>query len=398
MTASSITFTRVPGIKIPVVVNNSGLVSADNTLIIVGRKAATGGSALAGSLTQISNYGDPVAAATECTTLFGASSEAGEMVVAAINAILYSGLDDVQYPPIKVLALASTAVSTDLAAIFANYLSTPFPYIVLPFEATDSTAMTALKNHLTAINGNDRGDNGQFGSFGFLALNATTATATPIGVSAASQSILIPWLLDTAGTKANKVYNLAAAFAAVCASLAVPYLPLDGVKIGKINAPATASDWHTSGDTGTIALGLSAGLSPLQVNSSGDVVISRSVTTVRTVSSSEDAAYYDLQDWQVLYYLRKQIYNLALQPRYKRAKASSAKLQSLKSEMIQICKTMESLEMLQQVDKLAANFTVARSVLNRHAAVYSVPVNVIPGFHNKGIEIDAGTSYDVVVA
>jgi len=398
MTSPNITFTRAPSTKIPVKVELSGLVAADNTLVIVARLAASGASVAVGSLTAIENYGDPALAATECTAKFGTSSEALEMVVAAIKGVLYSDLDTKLFPPIKVLAMAHDATSADLTGLFGGYLSTPFPYIALPFEGTDTAALTALTNHLTAINGNDRGDNGQFGSFGFMALEGEMATVTPVGIAAASQAICLPWLRDTATVKSNKVSNVAAAYAAVCASLTVPFLPLNGIVIGGLVAPANASDWHTAGDTGTIALGLDSGLAPLAINASGKVAITRTITSVRTVSTIADTAYYDMQDWQVLYYLRKNIYNLASQPRYKRAKASIEKLKSLKSEMIQICQIMEDLEMLQYVDKLVDQFTVERSVLNRHAGLFRVPTNVIPGFHNKGIEIDAGTQFDVIVA
>jgi phage tail sheath gpL-like len=397
MTAPNIVFTRSPSIKIPVVVNLAGLVAADNTLFLLGKVSVAGGAKAAGTITQINNYGDPALAATECDGYFGAGSELGEMVVAAIKGVLYSNLETKLFPPIKVIALANNSTSAGLAAVLANLLALPMPYIALPYESTDAVAMTAIQNHLTAINGNDRGPNGQFGSFGFMAVQDDTSTAAPTGVSASSQAICIPWLRDTATVKANKSANLSAAYAAICASLSVPFLPLNGITVGGIIPPVSSVDWHTAGDTGTVALGLDSGLSPLLVNGS-KVEISRSITTVRTVTGISDVAYYDLQDWQVLYYLRKNVYNIAAQPRYKRAKASIQKLQALKSELIQVCKSMEDLEMLQHVSKLADQFTVERSLLNRHASLYRVPANIIPGFHNKGIELDAGTQFDVVVS
>ena len=104
-----------------------------------------------------------------------------------------------------------------------------------------------------------------------------------------------------------------------------------------------------------------------------------------------------MQDYQVLYYARKNYFITASQPRYKQAKATIQKLQALKSELIQICKNLEALDMLQYVDKFAGSFTVDRSPTNRHAALYRVPVNVTPGFANKGIALVATTAFDSIV-
>lgn len=391
-------FTRNPSVKVSVATQVDSLVQADNELIIIGRKAASGGSIAANGSTYIDNFGDPVAAAAECVTKFGASTELQEQVVAAISGVLYSNLESKLFPKIRCLVLASTATSADLAALFALYLSIPMPYVAIPFNASDSVAIAALKAHVVAISASDRGDNGQFGSFGFIAADAATGTVTPIGEAAASQNVCIPWLRDTAGSKANKIHAVTAAYAALCASLGIPFLPLNGVKVGGLVAPASAADYHTPGDAGTVALGLDSGLVPLQVNTGGEVLVSRSITTSRVVSGSPDSAYYDMQDWQVLYYLRKNAYVIAMQPRYKIAKATVQKLQSLRSELIQICKRLEDLEMLQHVDKFADQFTVDRQPNNRHAAVYRVPVNVVPGFHNKGIALVGTTQFDLVVA
>lgn len=398
MTAPIFNFTRVPSVKVTTKTVVDGLVTADNELLIIGRKAASGGSVAVGTPVYIDNYGDPVAAETECTSKFGASSEIGEMVVAAIKGVLFSDNETKVFPKLRVVAQANDDDSSDLAALLANLLTLPAPFIVVPYPATDSAAMTALKNHCTAISANDRGLNGQFGSFAFLATDAATGTATPAGTGAATENICIPWLRDGAVSKANKIHAVASAYAALCAGLGLPFMPLDGVRVGGLVAPATATDWHTAGDTGTAALGLSAGLVPLMISAGGDVLVSRSITTRRVVASVEDTAYFDMQDWQVLYYLRKNCYNLAMQPQYRIAKASVQKLQALRSDLIKICKQLEELEMLQFVDKFVDQFTVDRQATNRSAAVYRVPVNCIPGFHNKGIEIVGTTQFDAVVA
>ena len=390
----SFTFTRNPSVKVSVNTSVTGLVSADNVLTLVGRVAATGSTAALAVPIPINNYGDPIAAALECAGYFGAGSEAGAMVVAAINAVLYSNLSSKLFPPIQVLPLASGSTSAQLAGVLAANLTLAAPYIAIPYDASDAPGISALSNYLTAISAADRGDNGQFGSFGFVAAEADTAAVTPIGTAAASANIVIPWLRDLSVTKANTPAQIASAIAAISAALGVPYNPVNGVTAGGLVAPASSADYHTPGDAGTVALGLSAGLTPLIVSPSGSVQLKRLITTARDVASAANVAYYDVQDWQVLYYLRKNCYVTASQPRYKQAKASDQILQSLRSEIIQLCKSMESLTMLQSVDKFIGSITVQRVPSNRNAAVYSVPVNVVPGLMSVGIALTGTTLFD----
>lgn len=395
----SFTFTRNPSTKVTVKTLIASLLAADNLHVIFAQKAAAGGSATAGQLVTIENYGDPVAAATECVTKFGTASQAQDMVVAAINAVKSSSYEDKVFPPIKVFVLANGATSATLAAELATIANQQTPFITLPYPSTDSVALAALKAHLVAISANDRGALGQFGSFGVMATDAATATATPTGLSAGSELINIAWLRDSAGTKANKIECVAAAYGAILAALGLPFNPINDLKIGGLVAPVSAADWHTPGDAGTVALGLNDGVVPLTVNASGEICVSRSISSRVVTSGVVETAYYDHQDWRVLFYLRKNIYNLAVQPRYKQAKASTQKLAALKSEILALCKTLEvePLQMLQHVDLLADQFTYARQPNNRHAAVYYVPVNVIPGFHNKGVELVGTTQFDSVV-
>ena len=390
----SFTFTRNPSVKVSVNTSVTGLVSADNVLTLVGRMAATGSTATLAVPISINNYGDPVAAALECAGYFGAGSEAGAMVVAAINAVLYSNLDSKLFPPIQVIPLASGSTSAQLAAVFAANLTLAAPYIAIPYDASDAPGISALSNYLTAISAADRGDNGQFGSFGFVAAEADTAVVTPIGIAAASVNLVIPWLRDLSAVKSNTPAQVASAVAAISAALGVPYNPVNGVSVGGLLAPVLTSDYHTPGDAGTVALGLTAGLTPLIVTPSGSVQLKRLITTARDVASAANVAYYDLQDWQVLYYLRKNCYVTASQPRYKQAKASDQVLQALRSEIIQLCKSMESLTMLQSVDKFIGSITVQRVPSNRNAAVYSVPVNVVPGLMSVGIALTGVTLFD----
>lgn len=387
----SFSFTRNPSTKVSVDVQPSGLVGADDELIIIGRRAASGGSAVNNVPTQIENYGDPVAAATEAATLFGTSSEIGAMIVAAVKAVLNSDKTDKKFPTIKAICMANAAASSTLAATLAANIGLPMPYVVIPWAATDATAYGALKTHLLAISASDRGANNQFGSFGVMGSLDTLSNTTTATQAIGYEGILVPWLRDTGPAQA--VYEVAAAFAGALAANGQPYLPMNDLVIGSLIAPAAKSDWHTTGDAGTISLGLASGAIPLYIGSDGSVKVSRSVTTYRP-DGAEASSYYDYQDWAVLYYYRKNAYILSRQTRYRIAKATDKKLRALKSELIQLAKDFETLEMFQHVDELVEQFTVTRPLDNRYAGVYEIPVNVVPGFHNKGIAVHGTTQFD----
>ncbi|MGZ3709936.1 MAG: hypothetical protein ACXVBC_13535, partial [Bdellovibrionota bacterium] len=140
------------------------------------------------------------------------------------------------------------------------------------------------------------------------------------------------------------------------------------------------------GDAGTEAAGLEAGVVPLMTAFDGSVRISRTVTSRRTEQNVADSSYIDMQDWQTLYYLRKQVYLLTQQVRYKRARNSAKKQNALKSEVIQILLEMQKLEMVENVEAHVADVVVTDAPGgNIYATQVDVPADVIPGFHNKGI-------------
>lgn len=388
---SIISFSRAPGTKVPIDIQASGLVPADNTLVLVGHAANGGGTAVANVPLLIENYGDSAAAADEVEEAFGADSELGEMVLAAIKAIETTDLVPKVFPPIKVIPLEFG--DDDMAAALADNVSLPMPFVAQPYPASETSQVSDFKDHLIAISGEDRGANGQFGSFGFTGTDEGLTAASGYGVAAASETMLFAWLRDLNVVKANEPHECAAALAALAASNGLPFLPLNDVKAGGLKPPTDAKDQHTPGDAGSVASGLESGLVPLVTAFDGSIRISRSVTARRTEPSVPDSSYIDLQDWQTLYYLRKQIYLLTQQTRYKRARNSEKKQKSLTSEIIHILLEMQKLEMVQGVEAQVANIVVTPAPGgNVYATQIDVPADVIPGFHNKGIFLHGVTS------
>jgi phage tail sheath gpL-like len=381
---SVITFSRAPSTKVPVDIQSSNLAPADNTLVLIGRMASGGGTAVANDPLQIENYGDSAAVQAEVDSAFGAGSELGDMVVGAIKAVETTDMVPKKFPPIVVIPMAFG--DTDLATALAHNVTLPMPFAAQCFPASDSAHLSDFKDHLIAISGEDRGRLGQFGSFGFTGTDEALSAVTTEGETAASQTMCFAWLRDLNVVKANDPHVLAAATAAICAANGLPFLPLNDVKVGGLNPPTDSKDQHTAGDAGSEAAGLEVGVIPLMTNPDGSIHISRSVTSRRTQQNVADSSYVDLQDWETLYYLRKQIYLLTQQDRYKRARNSKAKHDALKSEAIHILLEMQKLEMVQDVEGHVASIVVTEAPGgNIYATQIDIPVDVIPGFHNKGI-------------
>jgi phage tail sheath gpL-like len=381
---SVITFSRAPSTKVPIDIQASGLVPADNALVLIGHAANGGGSADEGVFYEVESFGDSAAAALEVEDAFGALSEAGEMVLAAIRAIESTDMVPKVFPPIFVLLM--TFGDDDLGTALANNVTRPMPFAALCYPASNGAQSATFKTHLIGISGEDRGRLGQFGSFGFVGTDESLSAVATEGETGASETLCFAWLRDLNDIKANAPHQLAAAVAAICAANGLPFLPVNDVRVGGLLPPTDAKDQHSPGDAGTEAAGLEAGVIPLMTNFDGTIHVSRSVTSRRTQQNVADSSYIDLQDWQTLYYLRKQIFLLTQQDRYKRARNSTAKQNALKSEVIHILKELEKLEMVSDVDAHVAAIVVTPDPGgNPYATQIDVPVDVIPGFHGKGI-------------
>ena len=162
-----------------------------------------------------------------------------------------------------------------------------------------------------------------------------------------------------------------------------------------VDAPADNADWITVGAGLESESALNRGWTPLRVKPNEDVAFVRTVTTRITINGSTPAtAYYDVQDFQVLYYWRKTLWTRFNQPDFSNVKASVQKARDVKSEAIRLANVFEDQNMFQAVNQLAKQFVVERSETDRHRFDLFTPVNVIPGLHVIATQISAGVQFD----
>jgi phage tail sheath gpL-like len=370
---------------------DTGTPSDTQEVLIIGRAAS--GSTGENTVVAISNDGNLSSASGEVETKFGASSELAEMVLAAVRA----NTGGTTYPSIKACVLASdatdipTAAQTAIKKVKAEFLVTPFDI------ENDSDQRDTLKSLASTMSGAQRTSNNQFGTIG---VGANRDVADPSNLTAFDTEYLCGiWLPDT-GSPDYSLGEIAAACAAKMAANGVPFNPLNDETIKGITAPENDSDHITVGAGLESETALDKRWTPLWVKPNGEVAFVRTVTARLSADGTgtpELESYYDVQDFQVLYYWRKTLYTRFAQSDFKQRKASSAAAQEIKAEAIRLAREFESQGMFQAVTQLSKKFSVERNSSDRHRFDFKTPVNVIPGLHVVAGNIEATTEFDSIV-
>lgn len=368
----------------------TGIPSANQQLVLIGHAAS--GATGVNTVVTVNNAGDPVAGLAEANTKFGAGSELTKMVLAAINANALTGGSN--FPPIKCVPLLSTDTAFGPSGAALNALNKiECEFLVSPYDAATSTAnTTAIIGQAALMSGAQKVQNSQFGTI-VVAANQSVVDPSTLPVLD-SQYIAPVWFRNSAPTMS--VGELAAAEAAIMAANAIPFNPLDGAVIGGVVAPAAINDYITIGANAESETALNLGWGPLKVLPNGTVAIVRNITSRITVGDgvTKVSAYYDVQDFQVLYFWRKTVFTRFSQVDFTQVKASLQKAQSAKSELIRLATTFQDQNMFQAVDQLAKQFQVQRSLTDRSRFDVLTPVNVIPGLHVIAVNVQAGTQFD----
>lgn len=369
---------------------STGLPSANQEMLILGR-AAVGATGI-DTVFTISNSGDPTAAQAEAELKFGVGSEIAKMIVAAVNANVAASRSNV--PAIKAIPMASTAVdfgTNDSTLVAARNVKAEF--VVSPFDGTNATLTAKLKTHCALVSGAQRVENNQFGTIGVA---ANFSVADPANLNSPDTEFLsLCYMRDSA--PAITTGELAAAYAATLAGNALPFNPVNNLLLGNITAPVNATDNLTIGAGLESETALNKGWCPLRVKPNGDVTIVRSITSrITTNGVTAVQSYYDVQDFQVLYFWRKTIWTRFSQPDLTNTKRSVRTANAIKSETLRLAKLFEDQAMFQSVGQLAAQFTVTSSLTDRNRFDVVTPVNVIPGLHVIATTIKASTQFDTI--
>lgn len=401
MGLTSIGQQKTPGRPVEITFGpNQGLPASIQPVVLIGHRgagAASGSSGIANyDVVTIDNVGSIAGASAEAISKFGSGSELAKMVVAAVKAVNAGGV----FPPLKCIPLASTdtdfGLGTNKALTVIDKVTAG--YVVSPYVGDDGSTNVLTKALITEaqnMSGPQRVENQQFG---------TTAIAAKLNISTISslneydtQNFLGVALRDLGAKGANpySVGELAAAAGMMIAANDVPYNPMNGTNMPGVPAPLDSADYFSIGAGLESEAVLNRGWTPLKVKPTGDVAFVRTVTSRLTSDGSTPVtSYFDVQDFQVLYFFRESVYIRESQPDFTNVKASVEKAKALKSEITRIAQQFETDGMFQNVAQLAPQFVVQRNVQARDRFDCLWPVNVIPGLAVIANNIEAGTQFD----
>lgn len=395
MNISSLPDQKTPGRPVELTfAGETGTPSANQEVCLIGH-AASGMAASAEYVARvISNSGDADAAEAEAIAKFGVC-ELTDMIVAAVKANQVTG----RFVQLTAVPLKSTDAgfgAADEALDAVDRLKAE--YVVSPYDGQTDALRTKLKDLCATMSGPHRPSNNQFGSVGVVFNRAETDPSLLDKFD--SQFICAGWLPDTStggDAPAYSIGEMAAALAAIMAGNGAPFNPLDDETINGVDAPVKQADWITVGFGLESEVALNQGWTPLKVKPNGEVSIVRSVTGRISADGSGTpvvTSYYDVQDFNVLYYWRKTVYTRLSQPDFKQRKASTDTAKDILSEVLRLAGLFEDQQMFQAVKQLASSFKVERSTSDRHRFNVLTPVNVIPGLHVIATNIEATTEFD----
>lgn len=395
MSLTNIGQQKTPGRPVEVTfAADTGLPSDAQIVLLIGHAAS--GATGTNTVIAINNVADAEAAQTEAETKFGVGSELAKMVVAAVKA----NEGGSTFPALKAVPLDIDEVSIPTAAQNA-IKKTRAEYVVTPYDLhTDTAQRTILKAVAIAMSGAQNVENNQFGTFGVGANRDQTDPSLLFMFD--TQALIGLWMRDTGTDDLAPVYSLgevAAAGAARMAANGVPYNPQDSVTIQNLACPLQESDWPTVGAGLESESCLQRGWTPLFTKPNQEVAFVRTVTgriSADGTGSPVVTAYYDVQDFRVLYFWRQTLFTRFSQPDFKERKAAKRTATAIKAEAIRLAQQFEDQEMFQAVQQLAKRFQVVRNASDRHRFDVKTPVNVIPGLHVIATNVEATTEFDVI--
>jgi phage tail sheath gpL-like len=261
-------------------------------------------------------------------------------------------------------------ISTALAKVFAGH----YNIVVTPFN--DQTSLTALRTHIDSVSGplEQRGSIGVFGFDGALASCTTLAGAINSG------RITCGYLRGTR----SPAYELAAAYGAVIASEEDPARPLNTLAMTGIHAPPVDQRFGRNEQESLLA----NGVTPLEVGAGEVVQIVRAITTyTRDASTIPDIALLDLTTIRTLDYVRKACRE-RISLRFPREKLNAKTPAKVWTELYDVLRKMEELEIVEEVAANKDGLVVERDLQDPNRLNGKIPADVVNGLHVFAGRID----------
>ena len=261
-------------------------------------------------------------------------------------------------------------ITDALTAVFAA----DYTIYCVPWAA--QAPLTILREHLDNVSGplEQRGAIGVYASTGTL--SAATTLAGQLNAGRITGAVL--------PGSATPAEQIAAAYAAVLASEEDPARPLNTLALTGVTVPPVASRLGRTEQE----VCLKNGVTPLEYGPGDAVQIVRAISTY-TVNAEgvADVSLLDITTIRALDYVRKALRE-RVSLRFPREKLSTRTPPKVRSELLDVLRKLEQLEIVEEVEANADGVVVERDVQDANRLDAKIPVDVVNGLHIFAGRID----------
>lgn len=262
----------------------------------------------------------------------------------------------------------------DMAEALTAVFAASYTIYCVPWAA--QAPLAALREHLDNVSGplEQRGAIGVYASTGTLSSATTLAGQLNAGRITGA-------LLPGSVTPAEEI---AAAYAAVLASEEDPARPLNTLALTGVTVPPVASRLSRTEQE----VCLKNGVTPLEAGPGDAVQIVRAISTY-TVNpeGTADVSLLDITTIRTLDYMRKAIRE-RISLRFPREKLSTRTPPKVRSEILDVLRKAETLEIVEEVEANADGVVVERDLQDANRLDAKIPVDVVNGLHVFAGRID----------
>jgi len=282
---------------------------------------------------------------------------------------------------LAVVQPATGATDPDITNALASLLTARYDIIVV--TNNDATNLGLLKTHLAARSAPTE-DKPAIGVFGYNGVQATLEALAGTTLNDGRITVAYHKYSKTTENGHSLDYEIAAAYAAVIASEADPARPLNTLTLTGI-APAALENRLSRSQQESL---LENGVTPLEVFSGEQVGIVRAITTYTTNASGiADISLLDLTTIRTLDYVKLSI-ETRQALRFPRSKLSVKTPERVKTQILDVLRQLEELEIVENVDANADAVICERDSQDPNRVNCKIPSDVVNGLHVLANRID----------
>lgn len=262
----------------------------------------------------------------------------------------------------------------DITAALASVFASDYTIYCIPWAAQGQ--LTTLREHLEAVSGPLE----QRRATGWTATTESLAKTTTLAGKLNSGRISLACLPGTASLPEE----ICAAYAAVAASEEDPARPLNTLTLTGIAVPAEADRLGRKEQE----VMLKNGVTPLEVGPGDTVQIVRAISTyTRNPAGATDISLLDMTSIRTLDYTAKAV-KQRVDLRFPREKLSARTPPKVRSEILDVLRNLEALEILEEVEANAEGVLLERDLQDPNRLNAKIPADVVNGLHVFAGRID----------